>query len=78
VNLAYTLAERFKAGSLEVFVDGRRLTPLLDFTENPGFMGFTILVSPLNPNRLNKPIRQSEDLRVDYQLDDAGSCITAL
>ena len=76
-NLIYTTPDKFEAGTLEVYLDGRRLTPLLDFTESLNLMGFTILLDPLDKNRLYKAIGLNEDLRVDYNKAAVG-CITVL
>lgn len=78
VNLSYFTANTFIANSLQVFLDGRRLTPLLDFQENANRDGFDIIVDPLDPNRLNKPLRHNEDLRVDYIREPSSDCITSL
>lgn len=76
-NLVYTTPDKFEAGSLEVYVDGRRLTNILDFTEAVDLMGFTIILDLDDKNRLNTALGQSEDLRVDYT-KDSTSCITVL
>lgn len=80
VNLSYTTAFAFKAGSLEVYVDGRRLAKALDFTEDAGLQGFTIQIPALDPlyNRLNKPLGQREEIRVDYSKSNISNCITVL
>ena len=78
LNLAYTTAFKFVAGTLEVFLDGRRLTNLLDFTEGADFMSFTVLLDPTDKNRLNTAPGQNEDLRVDYTKQPSTNCITIL
>lgn len=68
VNLAYDTAFEFIPGSLEVFVDGRKLTPGVgkDYVENATFDGFDILINASASNRLNSPVMQSEELLVNY------------
>lgn len=68
VNVDYGTAFEFIPGTLEVFVDGRKLTPGagLDVVENLTFNGFTILINAGDGNRLNSPIQQTEDLLVNY------------
>lgn len=78
VNLLYTTASAFEAGTLEVYLDGRRLDWGLDFIENPDLMSFTITLDPLDGNRLKIPFRHSESLRVDYNMLTVDSCITVL
>lgn len=79
LNLNYTTANTFLLGSLEVFIDGRRLTQSLDFDEDPGLQSFTIKLGPSSDyNRLNKPLGQREEIRVDYIRSSPSDCISIL
>lgn len=68
LNLAYGTAFEFIPGTLEVFVDGRKLTGGIgkDYVENVNFDGFDILINADDGNRLNSPIQQTEELVVNY------------
>jgi hypothetical protein len=74
VNLEYTVpgGEKFIPGTLEVFLSGLKLTPLLDFVEKVDGTGFTIILEPENPWRLNIPPQQFEPLTMNYLLDVGG------
>lgn len=82
VNLSYTTANIYQAGTLEVYLDGRRLDAGLDFVETVARDGFTVLLDPSNKQRLNTAFRHNESLRVDYLIDPETlsdpSCITIL
>ena len=65
VNISYDTGFEFIPGSLEIFVDGKKLD-LADYTEKLTFDGFDIIVDPSSGNRLNSPIKQSETISVNY------------
>lgn len=65
-NLDFTLAFEAVSGSMQPSLDGRLLTPGLDFVESLDRMGFTILLNPADSNRLNSPPHRNEDLLVSY------------
>jgi len=65
-NLVYTTTYEFIPDTLEVFLDGNKLTQGLDFIEALDHMGFTIILDPASPNRLASPPRDDEDLVVSY------------
>lgn len=65
-NLVFTIANEAIAGTISPTLDGRVLTPGLDFIEAVDKLGFTILIDPNNSNRLNSPPTSSEDLLVSY------------
>lgn len=66
-NLTFTLAHEAIAGTMEPSIDGRKLTPGLDFTEAPNGLSFTMLIDPSLSSRLNSPPHESEDLLVSYK-----------
>jgi hypothetical protein len=65
-NLHYDIAYEAIPGTIQVKLDGRDLTPVLDYTEDMDYKGFTILLDPSDSNRLNSPPNEREDLIVDY------------
>jgi len=65
-NLTFTTAFEFVPGTLEPYLDGRKLTPGLDYNENIGFQSFTLLLNPNDKNRLKKAPKDSEDIIVNY------------
>lgn len=77
VNLVYTTANKFDPDTLVVKVDGNVKTPILDYTIAANNQGFTFIVDPSDGNRLNSPLRPTEELRVDYTPLNTG-CIVEL
>ena len=65
-NLAFTTAFEFVPGTLEVYLDGRKMTPGLDYNEDIGFQSFTFLLNPNDKNRLKVAPKDSEDILVNY------------
>lgn len=65
-NLVYTLAHEAIPGTMMPSLDGRLLTPGLDFVEAIDGMGFSILIDPDDSNRLNSPPHKNEDILVSY------------
>lgn len=66
INLVYTTKYEYINGTLEVWLDGRKLDWGLDYTENGTKDGFTILLNASDPNRLNIAPRNDETLTVAY------------
>lgn len=73
VNLAYTTAEVFEPSTLKVLIDGHRLDPL-DYIIGADNKSFTLIIQPANPNRLNQPPQDTEEVRVDYITAVNGAC----
>ena len=73
LNLAYTTAEVFVPATLQVWLDGHRLDPL-DYTIGLDSKSFTLTLQPSNPNRLNQPPQDTEEMRVDYIVAVNGAC----
>lgn len=65
-NLIYNTEYEFIAGSLQVFLDGNKLENGVDFAENPGNQGFTILLDPNDGNRLKTAPRDNERVTTAY------------
>lgn len=71
-NLTYETAFEFIPGTLEVVLSGMMLNgnqsdPRRDFVVTAGNKGFTLLLMPNDPDRLNSPPRQFETLFVNYR-----------
>jgi len=64
-NLLYETTFEFIPGTLEVFLDGNKLTQGLDYAENVDHKGFSILLSSAT-NRLSSAPKFDEDLVVSY------------
>lgn len=74
VNLTYTTAQPFIAGTLEVYLSGLKLIgdqsdPMRDYDEAGDLKGFTLLLEPNDRNRLNTPPCQDESLTVNYLVE---------
>lgn len=72
LNLDYETQFEFIPGTLEVVLSGISLNgnqadPRKDFVVAAGNKGFTILLEPNDPDRLNSPPRQFETLFVNYR-----------
>jgi len=65
INLHYTTAFPFVSGTLETWVDGRRLT-VLDYTEGLDNNSFDFIINTDEPQRLQQPLGDTEELRVSY------------
>lgn len=65
-NLTFTLANEAIPDTMEPTLDGRKLTPGLDFTEAGDGLSFTLLLDPDSSNRLNSAPNDREDLLVSY------------
>jgi hypothetical protein len=80
-NLTFTTAFEFHPGSLEVLLDANPLNEL-EYTEAVDNKGFTLVLSPGNPNLLQSAPRKSESIRVNYIKSDSlgtvGDCIVYL
>jgi len=78
VNLVFTTANEFIAGTLEVYLDGVRIDPDC-YVENVDLMGFTLVLDPTDGNKLKVAPRDTESLRVDYTASKANAaCILNL
>ena len=65
-NLVFSTEFKFVSGSLEVWLDGSKLTPVLDFIELPDRQSFQIITDAGDRNRLNSAPKTSEELLVNY------------
>lgn len=66
LNVNFNTPDIFLSGTLEVYVDGRKLTQLLDYTEYPSNDGFLVVITPDNPLRITKPFKNTEEVRCKY------------
>lgn len=66
INLTFTVDAEFIPGTLEVFLSGNKLTPILDYTEHSDHQGFDLLTTQNPPWRLKSAPLLSEDLLVNY------------
>lgn len=74
-NLFFTTTSKFESGTLEVWIDGRKLTEL-DFTEGLDSQSFTLLINAIDAQRLNKPPCNDEEIRVSYlKQSQTSGCI---
>jgi len=79
INLHYTTANAYVSGTLETWIDGRRLT-ILDYVEDPSKTSFDFIVDLSDPQRLQRPPGDTEEIRVSYikQASSTEYCIKNL
>jgi hypothetical protein len=66
INLDYSTDFEFIPNTLEVFLSGIKLEINIDYTENVGNQGFTVILNTANGSRLNKAPMPNESLTVNY------------
>jgi len=65
INTHYDTNSAFRSGTLSVYIDGRKLTEL-DYQESLNLHGFDLIIDTNDPQRLQRPLRDSEEIRVSY------------
>lgn len=66
VNLTFEIPEKADPESIEVFLSGISLDPIMDFIIGIDLKTITIVVEPADPTRLNCPPLQYESLKLNY------------
>jgi len=65
-NLIFTTPDKFIPRTLEVFLQGNKLTKDLDYTVNATDDGFTLILNPANRYRLDLAPSPNDDFTVNY------------
>lgn len=65
INNHFDTINVFSSGTLSVYIDGRKLTEL-DYQESSDLHGFDLIIDTSDPQRLQRPLRDSEEIRVSY------------
>ena len=65
VNNHFDTISPFISGTLSIYVDGRKLT-ILDYQESLNLNGFDLIIDTSDSQRLQRPLRDTEELRVSY------------
>jgi len=65
VNNHFDTISKFTSGTLSIYVDGRKLT-ILDYQESLNLNGFDLIIDTSDSQRLQRPLRDTEELRVSY------------
>jgi len=76
INNHFDTISLFTSGTLSVYLDGRKLTTL-DYQESVNLHGFDLIIDTSDPQRLQRPIRNTEELRVSYikRRSSSNGCI---
>jgi hypothetical protein len=65
VNNHFDTISVFKSGTLSIYLDGRKLT-ILDYQESLNSQGFDLIINTSDSQRLQRPLRDTEEVRVSY------------
>jgi len=75
VNTFFQTTNQFQSGTLELYLDGRKLTEN-DFIEGGDLQSFSLIINNSDFSRLSRPPCNDEELRVSYIKATKKGCIT--
>jgi len=75
VNTFFQTTNEFRSGTLEVYLDGRKLSEN-DFSEGGDLQSFSLIIDASDFSRLSSPPCNDEELRVSYIKAVKKGCIT--
>lgn len=67
-NLQFTTSNNFVEGSLEVYNDGIRLIPGVEYSEGGNLKSFTLILTPGSSELLSEPPESTERILVSYTI----------
>lgn len=76
-NLFYATAYPFISDTIKIRIDGKNIDPI-DYQIGPDNQSFTLVLDPTNSDRLNRPLRANESLKIDYIKKPASGCVISL